>query len=100
MIPCHCHSQFLPLVPLTPELCEKEQLLCVTPASGPQQKFAGKLIGHNQERKAYIFSPIGDLGRGDVTVLNTFKIYKCMSLLKKGRRMEWNSVFNMGSAMC
>lgn len=55
MIPWHCSSQFLPFVPLTPELCEKEQLLCVTPASGPQQKFAGKLIGHNQERKAYIF---------------------------------------------
>lgn len=82
MIPWHCSSQFLPFVPLTPELCEKEPLLCVTPASGPQQKFAGKLIGHNQERKAYIFfSPIGDLGRGDVSVLNTFKIYKRMSLL-------------------
>lgn len=64
MIPWHCTSQFLPFVPLTPELCEKEQLLCVTPASGPQQKFAGKLIGHNQERKAYIFFSYWRFGEG------------------------------------
>lgn len=90
MIHWDCNVQFLPLAPLPPKLCEKEQLLCITPASGPQQKFAGNIIGHNQERKAYILSPIGDLGRG-VSLFQTHS--RSTNVCHFLRRAEgWNGI--------
>lgn len=90
MIPWNCNFQFLPLVPLIPKLCGKEQLWYVTPASGPQQKFAVKITGHIQERKAYILSPIGDLGRG----LSLFQTHsRSTNLCHFLRRAEgWNGI--------